>query len=83
MGIQRQEIDEAFEAIEETILPSITMMLDTLIDSASLAQPGLDAEAHAAELRALTMQLEALTRQVEAVSALHGDYQEYRSASVA
>ena len=60
-------LDEAFERIEETILPSISLMLDTLLDAASLAQPGVDAEVYAAELRTVALQLEELMRQVEAV----------------
>jgi hypothetical protein len=44
-------LDEAFDRIEETILPSISMMLDTLLDAAALARPGLNGEAYAAELR--------------------------------
>jgi hypothetical protein len=50
-------VGEAFEAIEGTILPSLTL----LIEQASCAVPGVDAEAHAEELRALARQLEALT----------------------
>ena len=80
---QRHDLDEAFEQIEERILPSISMMLDTLLDAASLARPGIDAEAHAAELRTLALQVEELTRQVEAVSASHGAPQEDRAATAA
>ncbi len=76
-------LDEAFERIEETILPSISMMLDTLLDAAALNRPGIDAEAYAAELRTIGLQLEALTRQVESISPAHIDPQDYRSASVA
>ena len=64
-------LDEAFERIEGTILPTISMMLDTLLDAASLAQPGIDAASHAAELRTVALQLEELTRQVEAISPAH------------
>jgi hypothetical protein len=36
---QQARLDEAFERIEETILPCIAMMLDTLIDaSESIAE---------------------------------------------
>ena len=78
------ELDEAFERIEETILPSLSMMLDTLLDAAALARPGHDGEAFAAELRTLGLQLEALTRQVEAASpAARIDPADYRSASAA
>jgi hypothetical protein len=84
MATDRQHgIEEAFERIEERILPSISMMLDTLLDAALLARPGVDAEAHAAELRAIALQLEALTRQVESISPSNIDPQEYRSASAA
>ena len=77
------EVEEALERIEETILPSISMMLDTLLDAAALARPGVDAEIYAAELRTIALQLEALTRQVESISPSHVDPQEYRAASVA
>ena len=32
-GDQQARLEEAFERIEETILPCIAMMLDTLIDA--------------------------------------------------
>lgn len=65
---RQHELDQAFERIEETILPSISMMLDTLLDAATLGQPGVDADVYAAELRTIGLQLEELTRQVEAMS---------------
>lgn len=80
---QKQGLDEAFERIEATILPSISMMLDTLLEAATLNRPGIDAEAYAAELRTIALQLEALTQQVEAISPAHLDPQEYRAASSA
>jgi hypothetical protein len=80
---QKQGLDEAFERIEETILPSISLMLDTLLDAAQLAKPGIDADIYAAELRTIALQLEALTRQVEAMSPAHLDPQDYRSSSAA
>jgi hypothetical protein len=78
---RHQALDEAFERIEDMILPNISMMLDTLLDAASLARPGVDAEAYAAELRTLALQLEELTRQVEAIAPAHVDPQEGRAAS--
>jgi hypothetical protein len=79
-----RQLAEAFERIEETILPSLSLMLDTLLDAAALARPGHDAEAFAAELRTLGLQLEELTRQVEAASpAERIDPADYRSASAA
>ena len=79
----QHELDEAFERIEETILPSISMMLDTLLEAATLGQPGIDAEIYATELRTIALQLEALTKQIEAISPVHVDPQGYRAASAA
>ena len=76
-------LDEAFDRIEQTILPSISMMLDTLLDAAALGRPGVDAEVYAAELRMVALQLEALTRQVEAISPAYPDAGEVRAASAA
>ncbi|HEX8571903.1 MAG TPA: hypothetical protein VF759_04050 [Allosphingosinicella sp.] len=79
-----RQLHEAFERIEETILPSLSMMLDTLLEAAALARPGHDGEAFAAELRTLGFQLEELTRQVEAASpAERIDPADYRSATAA
>ena len=80
---QKHSLHEAFERIEETILPSISIMLDTLLEAAQLARPGIDAEIYAAERRTIGLQLEALTRQVEAMSPAHVDPQDYRSSSAA
>lgn len=55
-------IGEAFEAIEGSVLPSLTM----LIESAAAAEPGVDAWERAEELRALARQLEALTELLQA-----------------
>jgi hypothetical protein len=81
---QRQHgLDDAFERIEGTILPSISMMLDTLLDAAALGKPGVDAEIYAAELRTIGLQLEELIRQVEAMSAGQVKNNPYRSVSAA
>ena len=81
---QQAGVAEALERIEETILPGISMMLDTLLDAAALARPGFDADVFAAELRTIALQLDELTRQVESLSPGAGiDPQEYRSASAA
>jgi hypothetical protein len=66
------QIDEAFGAIEESILPSISTLLDALLDTASHARAGVDAEVHAAELRTLGLQLQQLTAQVEAICPVRG-----------
>jgi hypothetical protein len=83
-GEAKRQLDEAFERIEESILPSLSVMLDTLLEAATLARPGHDSEVFAAELRTLGFQLEALTRQIEAVSpAERIDPANYRAASAA
>jgi hypothetical protein len=64
----RLSLEQAFDRIEETILPSLAMMLDTLLEAAALARPGEDGEVYAAELRTIGYQLEELTRQIEAMS---------------
>ncbi|HZG09227.1 MAG TPA: hypothetical protein VEZ70_09635 [Allosphingosinicella sp.] len=61
-------LDEAFDTIEAAILPSLSAMLDSLLDAASLGRPGVDAAAYAANLKQLANELQSLTRQVEAVA---------------
>jgi hypothetical protein len=43
-------------------------MLDTLLDVASVAEPGVNSAVYAAELRTVALQLEALTRQMETLA---------------
>lgn len=79
---QQARLDEAFERIEETILPCIAMMLETLLDaSAGAAQT--DPKALAAELQTLAAQLEELTRAVERSSPVHVEPGEYKAGSAA
>ena len=54
-----RELETAFDRIEQTVLPSIAAVLDAVIDSAAGARPGIDAEAYAEALRALTREVEA------------------------
>ena len=79
----RDELEEAFDEIEQSILPSLSIMLDSLIETAALARPGVDGESFAAELRTLAVQLEGLTRQIEAASPARIDPEDYRAASAA
>jgi hypothetical protein len=79
--VQQQQVrlEEAFDRIEETILPCISMMLDTLLDaSANLAE--LDPKVLIAELQTLAAELEELTRAVERSSPNHVEPGEYRIA---
>lgn len=73
-------LEEAFYRIEETILPCIAMMLDTLLDaSAGVGQT--DPKALAAELRTLAAELEELTRAVERSSPSHIEPGCYRTSA--
>lgn len=77
---QQARLEEAFDRIEETILPCIAMMLETLLDaSAGIAET--DPKALAAELQTLAAQLEELTRTVERSSPVHFDPGEYRTGA--
>ena len=77
---QQARLEEAFERIEETILPCISMMLDTLLD-ASTNLDQLDPKALAAELQTLAAELEELTRAVERNSPAHVTPGVYRTAN--
>ena len=77
---QQARLEEAFERIEETILPCIAMMLETLLD-ASAGAAETDPKALAAELKILASELEELTRTVERSSPVHLDPGEYRTAA--
>ena len=59
--------DDTLEQIEETILPSLSLVLDAMLDATALARPGHDAEVFAAELRTIGHALEALNQEVEAL----------------
>ena len=77
---QQQKLAEAFDRIEETILPCIAMMLDTLLD-ASANLGNVDPKALAAELQILAAELEELTRTVERSSPVHVEPGRYRTAA--
>jgi uncharacterized protein YfcZ (UPF0381/DUF406 family) len=75
---QQARLEEAFERIEETILPCIAMMLDTLIDaSESVAEN--ERRFLAAELETLAAELEELTKAVERSSPAHVEPGEYKT----
>ncbi|MFL6721016.1 MAG: hypothetical protein ACJ8FT_04320 [Sphingomonas sp.] len=78
---QQARLDEAFERIEETILPCISMMLDTLIDaSESVAEN--ERRFLAAELKTLAAELEELTKAIERSSPAHVEPGEYKTRNV-
>ena len=77
---QQARLEEAFDRIEETILPCIALMLETLLDaSAGLAET--DPKALAAELQILAAELEELTKAVERSSPAKLQPGEYRTAA--
>ncbi|MBA3527407.1 MAG: hypothetical protein M3438_09850 [Pseudomonadota bacterium] len=80
MDEQQARLEEAFERIEETILPCIAMMLETLLD-ASAGIGHVDPKALAAELQTLATELEVLTRAVERSSPVHVEPGAYRTAA--
>ena len=63
-----RSLDADFGRIESSILPSLTMMLDALLDAAATARPGKDAAFVAAEIRSLAAELDSVTRQVAMLS---------------
>jgi hypothetical protein len=79
---QQARLADAFERIEETILPCIKMMLDTLIDASESVAEG-ERRFLVGELQTLAAELEELTQAVERSSPLHIDPGEYKTRNVA
>jgi uncharacterized protein YfcZ (UPF0381/DUF406 family) len=79
---QQMRLEEAFERIEETILPCIAMMLETLIDASESVAPN-ERRFLAAELKTLAAELEELTKAVERSSPAHVEPGEYQTRNVA
>ena len=79
---EQARLEEAFERIEETILPCIAMMLDTLIDASQSVAEG-ERRFLIGELKTLAAELEELTQAVERSSPAHVEPGEYRTRDVA
>ena len=79
---QQARLEEAFDRIEETILPCIAMMLETLVDASATAGE-TDPKALAAELQILAAELEELTQAVERSSPVHLEPGEYKANTAA
>lgn len=77
---QQGRLEEAFERIEETILPCIAMMLESLL-AASEGAGQADPKTLVAELQTLAAELEQLTRAVERSSPVHVEPGEYKTAT--
>ena len=80
MGIAEQQarLEEAFDKIEETILPCIAMMLETLIDASESVAEG-ERRFLVGELQTLAAELEELTKAVERSSPNHLEPGEYKT----
>jgi len=76
-----EQIAGAFESIDRSILPSLTSLLDNLLDSAALARPGVDADLYATELRNTAMRVDALTLLIQGVVSLAQPAEEPRRIS--
>ena len=63
-----RQFEHALARIDQAILPNLSRLLDSVIESAALARPGVDGEAYAAGLRDTAVQLDRLTRLVGAVA---------------
>src|SRR5881409_2543742 len=81
-GDQQMRLEEAFERIEETILPCIAMMLETLIDASESVAEG-ERRFLVGELKTLAAELEELTQAVERSSPVHVEPGEYKTRDVA
>ena len=66
--IDHRQFENALDRIDVAILPSLSRLLDDVIDSAALARPGIDAEDYSAGLRRTARQVEQLTRLIGLVA---------------
>jgi hypothetical protein len=80
-GDQQARLDEAFERIEETILPCIAMMLETLIDASESIAEG-ERRFLVGELKTLAAELEELTQAVERSSPAFVEPGEYKARNL-
>ena len=79
----RRRVEDAFNRIEDTILPCIAMMLETLSEAAEGEGRTLDRAAFSAELRTLSLQLETLTQEIEKISPAQVEPGVYRTQRTA
>jgi len=66
--IDHRQFDTALDRIDKAILPSLSRLLDGVLDSAALARPGVDAEDYSVGLRRTARQVDQLTRLVALVA---------------
>ena len=63
-----RQFEAALAGIDRAILPNLSRLLDSVLESAALARPGADAEAYAEGLRNAACQVGRLTGLVGAVA---------------
>jgi len=63
-----RQFAHAIAAIDRAVLPNLSRLLDSVLESAALARPGVDADAYAAGLRRTAGQMDRLTALVGAVA---------------
>ena len=56
-----RQFESALASIDQAILPNLSRLLDSVLDSAALARPGVNAEAYSEGLRGTARQLGQLT----------------------
>jgi hypothetical protein len=66
--IDHRQFQSALDTIDQAILPSLSRLLDGVLDSAALARPGIDAEDYSAGLRRTARQVDQLSRLVALVA---------------
>ena len=66
--IDHRQFEGALDTIDRAILPSLSRLLDGVLDSAALARPGVDAEDYSAGLRRAARQVDQLSRLVALVA---------------
>lgn len=66
-NLAHRRFEEAAETIDQAILPNLSRLLDSVIESAALARPGFDAAAYSAGVRDTAIQVDQLTRLIAAV----------------
>ena len=66
--VDHRQFESALDKIDVAILPSLSRLIDDVLDSAALARPGIDAEDYAEGLRRTARQVEQLTRLVALVA---------------
>ena len=63
-----RQFESALAGIDRAILPNLSLLLDSVLESAALARPGVDAEAYSAGLRQTARHLGRLTALVGAAA---------------